>query len=178
MSSQDKDIQRPFLRLFTSHEPAIRAFVRRLVPSRADADDIMQEASIVLWEKFETFREDGDFRAWAFGIVRFEVLGWLRDRGRDRIVLDEKVVGLLADESVQVDQSLDRQREALDSCMEKVAPDKRELLIRAYDPNSRIQEVASDSGRTVSGFYQWLYRIRKSLLECIRREVLQEGREA
>ncbi len=48
-----------FLRAFTLHEPAIRAFVRRLVPARADADDILQEVAIVLWEKFDEFRQDG-----------------------------------------------------------------------------------------------------------------------
>ena len=52
-----------FLRLFTAHELAIRAHVRRLVPTRADADDVVQEVAVVLWQKFATFRHDADFRA-------------------------------------------------------------------------------------------------------------------
>ena len=35
----------------------------RLVPARADADDVMQEVCVVLWEKFGTFHEGADFRA-------------------------------------------------------------------------------------------------------------------
>ena len=54
-----------FLRAFTAHEPAVRAFARRLVPRRADADDVMQEVAVVLWEKFSEFRQGGDFKAWA-----------------------------------------------------------------------------------------------------------------
>ena len=64
MPPQETDRHRDFLRLFASHEPAIRAYVRRLVPLRADADDVMQDVAVVLWEKFEEFREGGDFRAW------------------------------------------------------------------------------------------------------------------
>lgn len=174
MSSSEPDLHRSFLRLFSSNEPSIRAFIRRLVPSRADADDIMQEVSIVLWEKFDSFEEGGDFRAWAFGVSRYEVLAWLRDKGRDRIVLNEKVVGLLADESSEREPRLSRQREALEVCIEKVAPDQRELLMQAYQPGAQMRSIAREAGRTESGFYQWLYRIRRSLLDCIRRN-LEKG---
>jgi RNA polymerase sigma-70 factor (ECF subfamily) len=163
-----------FLRAFTAHEPAIRAFVRRLVPSRADADDVMQEVSVVLWEKFNTLREGADFRAWAFGVARFEVLAWLRDKGRDRLVLNEEVVGRLAEETTHDEPRLHRQREALEACMKKVPADQRGLLMQAYQWDARIQDVARDSGRTVPGFYQWLHRMRRLLLDCIRRALTQE----
>jgi RNA polymerase sigma-70 factor (ECF subfamily) len=148
--------------------------VRRLVPSRADADDVMQEISVVLWEKFETFRDGGDFRAWAFGVARFAVLAWLRDRARDRLVLDEEVVTKIAGESAEDEPRLERQREALERCMKKVPADQRELLMQAYQPDSRIHELAQGSGRTVSGFYQWLHRMRRALLDCIRRALALE----
>ena len=163
-----------FLRSFTANESAIRAYVRRMVPTRADADDVMQETSVVLWKKFDTFREDGDFRAWAFGVARFEVLAWLRDKARDRLVLNEDVITMIADEAGDDEPRLERQREALEDCLAKVAPDQRQLLMQAYSEDSRIQDVARQSGRTVPGFYQWLHRMRKLLLECIRRDMARE----
>lgn len=168
-------LHRQFLRLFTSHEAAVRAFVRRMLPSRADADDVMQEVSIVLWEKFGSFRADGDFRAWAFGVARYQVLGWLRDHGRDRLVLDEGVALQLAHEAEAIEPALAHQREALERCMEKVPGDQRALLMRAYDDEARIQDVAASSGRSITGFYQWLHRIRRMLLDCIRRALAQEA---
>ena len=105
---------------------------------------------------------------------RYEVLAWLRDKGRDKLVLDEEVVTMLADESAEREPQLERQREALESCMQKVAPDQRDLLMQAYQPQARMQEVAQASGRTVTGFYQWLHRMRRSLMDCIRRALAQE----
>ena len=128
----------------------------------------------MLWEKFDSFRDAADFRAWAFGVARFAVLAWLRDRGRDRLVLDEEVITKIAGETAEDEPRLARQREALEHCMQKVPQDQRELLMQAYQPDCRIQEVAQDSGRTVTGFYQWLHRMRKSLLDCIRRAMTQE----
>jgi RNA polymerase sigma-70 factor (ECF subfamily) len=174
MSPAEANLHRRFLRQFTANEAAVRAFVRRLVPARADADDIMQEVSVVLWEKFGSFREGGDFRAWAFGVARFEVLAWLRDRGRDRLVLSEKTVELLGNEAEIHEPSLERQREALERCIVEVAPAQRELLMRAYEPGARIAKLARESGRTGPGFYQWLYRMRKLLLDCIRRTLSKE----
>ena len=171
MSPIEKQRHVRFLRSFTASEGAIRAYVRRMVPTRGDADDVMQETSVVLWEKFDTLREDGDFRTWAFGVARYEVLAWLRDRGRDRLVLNEAVVERLADEAEEIEPRLERQREALEGCLEKVAPDQRSLLMQAYGEESRIREVAQSSGRTVPGFYQWLHRMRKLLHDCIRREL-------
>lgn len=174
MSPDEASRHRAFLRQFTANEAAIRAFVRRLVPARADADDIMQEVSVVLWEKFESFRADGDFRAWAFGVARFEVLGWLRDKGRDRLVLSEKAVEKFGEEAVSTEPRLARQREALERCIVEVAPAQRDLLLRAYEPGARIAHLARESGRSEPGFYQWLYRMRKLLLECIRRRLAKE----
>jgi RNA polymerase sigma-70 factor (ECF subfamily) len=152
MSPAETERHHRFLRSFTAHEPAIRAHVRRLVPTRADADDVMQEISVVLWEKFDSFRDGADFKAWAFGVARFEVLAWLRDRGRDRLVLDEEVITKIADETTADEPRLEQQREALEHCMKKVPGDQRELLMQAYQPESRIQEVAQGSGRTWRAF--------------------------
>lgn len=178
MATTETETQHRFLRAFTAHEPALRAYVRRLVPARADADDIMQEVSVVLWEKFSSFREEGDFKAWAFGVARYEVLGWLRDKGRDRLVLDEEVVARLADEAVEEEPRLASQRAALEDCMARVEPEQRALLMRAYGEDARIQEVAAHSGRTVAGFYQWLHRMRRLLLDCVRRTLAREGEAA
>jgi RNA polymerase sigma-70 factor (ECF subfamily) len=174
MSPTENERHRRFLRSFTTHEPAIRAHVRRLVPARADADDVMQEISVVLWEKFDTLHEGADFKAWAFGVARYEVLAWLRDRGRDRLVLDEEVISKIAEETTAMEPLLERQREALELCMKKVPEEQRGLLMQAYQPESSIQTVAQRSGRTVPGFYQWLHRMRQKLLECIRRAMAQE----
>lgn len=169
MSPGETERHTRFLRVFTAHEMAIRAYVRRLVPSRADADDVMQEVAVVLWEKFPTFRENADFRSWAFGVARYEVLAWRRDKGRDRIVLDEDVLERLAEETTQEEPRLQHQRQALEGCLARLSAGNRELLMLAYEEGASIQVVARQSGRTVAGFYQWLHRIRRLLLDCIQR---------
>ena len=83
-------------------------------------------------------------------------------------------LGLRPDLPAAIEPLLERQREALELCMQKVPEEQRGLLMQAYQPDSSIQTVAQGSGRSVPGFYQWLHRMRKLLLDCIRRAMTQE----
>src|SRR5262249_38382853 len=42
-----------FLRLFLQHERRLYAYILTLLPNRADADDVLQEVSLVMWEEFQ-----------------------------------------------------------------------------------------------------------------------------
>ena len=134
-----------FLRLYTANEPAIRAFVRRLVPTRADAADVMQEVALVLWRKFAGFQSQEDFRRWAFGVARYETLAWLRDKARDRHVLAEDVLEILAEEAVSAETRLSAQREALEQCLAKLSAEQRRLVMMAYAPGAPMTVSAAAS---------------------------------
>ena len=164
-----------FLPRFTANEPAIRAFVRRLVPTRQDAADVMQGVALVLWRKFPELEEPEQFRKWAFGVARYEALAWLRDKARNRLVLADDVLNTVADESSEIEHQLSIQRDALEGCLEKLPDEQRTLVLAAYAPDVRIQDVAEQSGRTTGAFYQWLHRMRVRLLECTRRTLQAEG---
>ena len=175
MDPDKPQIHEESLTLFTANEPAIRAYVRRLVPTRHDAADVMQVVSLVLWKKFRKLDQPSDFRKWSFGVARYETLAWLRDKARDRLVLADDVLHTVAHESGRDEVRLSAQREALEGCFEKLPKEQRTMILAAYAPEASIQDVAKQSGRTVAAFYQWLHRMRLRLLECTRRSLQAEG---
>ena len=163
-----------FLRFFAEHEPALRTFVRSLLPSLADVSEIMQEVAVVLWQKFAEFDAARDFRKWAFGVARFEVLTFLRDRARDRHVFNDELVGTLADEAAAAEQRHEAHREALEACLQKLPEGQRELVLSAYTKGTRMDELAAQRGQTAMSLYKMLHRIRQALLECVRRTIARE----
>ena len=164
-----------FLRLFAEHDPVLRTFVRSLVPSLADASDVMQEVAVVLWQKFAEFDATRDFRKWAFGVARYEVLAYLRDRARDRHVFNDELVGRLADEAAAAVRQHEARREALETCLQKLPEARRALVLAAYAKGTRMDELATQRGQTAMSLYKLLHRIRQVLLECVRRQLRLEG---
>jgi len=174
MESEDSR-QIRFLKLYTANELAIRAFVRTLLPTRDDAQEVMQEIAVVLWKKFTEYPSGEDFRRWAFAVARYEALAWLRDRARDRLIFSPEVLQLLANEAEQRADYHATQRAALDECLNKLPDHQRELIQQAYAPGARIDEIAQQRGQTAMSLYKLLQRLRLALLECTRRSLLNEG---
>lgn len=175
MEPDRNKIHEQFVSLFAANEAAIRAYVRRLVPTRHDAADVMQGVALVLWRKFAELDDAVHFRRWAFGVARYETLAWLRDKARSRLVLTEDVLEVVARESTGDEDRLLAQREALEGCLEKLPVQQRSMILAAYAADVAIQEVAGQSGRTVAAFYQWLHRMRLRLLDCTRQVLQAEG---
>jgi RNA polymerase sigma-70 factor (ECF subfamily) len=64
-----KGDMRAFGKLVDAHQPAVRAFLRRLVGSYADADDLAQEAFARTWEVLNRFDGRSSLRAFICGVA-------------------------------------------------------------------------------------------------------------
>lgn len=175
MTSASNEKHDRFLRLYVEHEESLKCFVRSLVPTREDGREVMQEVAVVLWRRFEELPDIADFRRWAFGVAKFKALAFVRDRMRDRLVFDEDVVELLAQEVTENADAYEAERQVLDQCLSKLDPAQKKLLEAAYAPGVRIDEVATAMGRSPKSFYMILHRIRLALMACTQRALAQEG---
>jgi RNA polymerase sigma-70 factor, ECF subfamily len=174
MDPLDRDNHDQFLRLYVENEEALRGFVRSLVPTLEDAREVMQETAAVLWRKFRDLDSPQDFRRWAFGVARFEALAFRRDRARDRHVFSEDLISMLEAEAADAAEQCDREERALQGCLKKLPKAQRELVVVAYAPGVRIDELAREAGRTPMSLYKSLHRIRMGLADCIRKSLKQE----
>lgn len=164
-----------FVRLFVAHEGRLRGFLRSLLPDWDDVDEVMQETSIVAWRKFDQFDRGTNFMAWSAAIARFESLKHLRRMSRDRLVFNDEILDLLAEESLEETDTLEAHRLALCKCLEKLDPRQKELLHLAYQPGVKFHEVAEKAGKSAQAFYKTIQRLRASLLECAEKHMRKEA---
>lgn len=168
---------REFVQRLTASQRRLYAFIRSQVYSRDDADEVMQQTTTVLWEKYDSFHPDGDFVRWACGVARLEVLTHLRNRRRVRVILNDDVaeaVGRkLADAALDVDLRLDM----LVECMKELAGRDRDLIERHYRSRQSVMEIAAALGVSESSVYKRLSHSRDLLYECIQQR-LSERRQS
>ena len=157
-----------FVQLFAGSQRRLYAFIRAQVRSPADVDDILQQTSLILWEKFDRFEPGTDFAAWACRIARLEVLTHHRNSKKLIPVFSQSVVAdALIEELAELTESLDDRQAALADCFEKLDARDQNLVLSRYEEDLTIQELALRSGRTESAVYKALSRIYDKLFDCI-----------
>lgn len=72
--------------------PALKRYARYLTRSRADADDLVQEALFCILRGKDSFRGEGSFETWAFTIMRHCFFQTLRRARRSPEVSFEGIV--------------------------------------------------------------------------------------
>ena len=167
-----------FVRLFSKYESNVRAYVASLLPHWEGVDDVMQETNLVIWRKFDQFNLEGpesSCLAWSFTIARYEVLRYRRQRATDRLVFSEDVYELLAAEAEEVAVDQTQRQNALRHCLTKLEAPQRQLIRIVYAEGVSIKNVAENTGRTPTGLYKALARIRKALQRCIRFSLAEAG---
>lgn len=158
----------------TKYQRRIHAFILSLVWNPADADDVLQQTNLVLWQKAAEFDESRPFLPWALRFAQLQSLAWLKSRQRHRVVFDNDLVMLLAGEAA-AEPLFDPRRIALASCLQKLKRPQRELVLKRYEPDGSVNAIAAAVGITPKAVSDRLRRIRQNLLECINRAIAREA---
>ena len=174
-SAPRKPAEGDFMRLLMRHEPALRAFARSLLPGWDLVDEVIQEASLTLWHKFDQLEDEAGFLPWAKVIVRFKCLSAIQRLGRDRLVFSEGVLEMLADEAAGIDtEERAAEMKALRHCLDTFSTPHQELLLAPYSSGARVKAIAEQSGKSANALYKLLGRLREKLSECVHQSIARE----
>ncbi len=172
-SSQQHDL---FVERYVRCQDRIYAYVATLLPNRADAEEVFQQTSLILWKKWQQFDPNRDFVRWACGMAHLEVRAFLRKhRDKGRVYLSEDVLAQVAEVRLEVPEMLEQRRHALRHCLEQLRQEKRRLLERCYAGTDTIKTIAADLGQPPNALYMILKRLRRTLFDCINRTLAAEG---
>ncbi len=163
-----------FVRLLAAGERRLAGYVLALVPNFADADEILQETKLRLWEQFDQYDPEKDFCAWARTVAYYQVLTFRKNKGREKIVFSTDTVSLLADALSQQDEEISDRSSAMLFCLKRLNDKYQTLLREFYGHPSTIERVAGKVGMTVAAARKALLRSRQALHQCIERRLSQE----
>jgi RNA polymerase sigma-70 factor (ECF subfamily) len=164
-----------FIHLFTRHQRRLYLLILAQLGHVADAEEALQETNVVILAKHQQFVPGTNFFAWAAQIAHFEVLKSRQRKRRDRLRFPEAFVDAIAVEAEDHLNDLDLRRQALASCLEKLRESDRDLIRKRYQPGASGKFEAEVLNRPANSVYQSIGRIRRTLLECIRRRLAAES---
>ncbi len=162
-----------FVQVYLPCERRIMAYISSLMPNRVDAEDILQEVCLVLWDKFDDFAVGSDFAAWACRIAFLKVLNQRRKQ-RPPIALSEEVLNCVSDDFLQMKDMVDAEQRALGPCLEELTSHQRDLLKFRHCANNTLKVTADNFGISVVTLRKRLQSIYQCLMECVTRKLNQE----
>ena len=167
--------QQRFLSLFLRSEREIFRYVAVLVSNVSDAEDIVQQTAVALWEKFDTYDPALAFTPWACRFAMNKAKQWVERRRRWQILLEGGLAEELAQRRDELRPEMEVRLRHLEGCLGKLPEDQRSLVESYYYQRTEIEALSKSSGRTVAATYKALQRIRQALQICVERAARPEG---
>jgi RNA polymerase sigma-70 factor, ECF subfamily len=170
--NQDQKV-RDFVSLLTSQQARIYAYILSFAPNFNDADDILQDTTKCMWEKFSEFTQGTDFLAWAKKIAYFLIMEHYRNKKKIcAFYYDEQLIQKLDQNSQRLSDSSRDYLSHLKGCLKKLKQQDRKILQLRYFENHNAKELASRFGCSIQYIYRNISRIHQLLLACIQKQLI------
>lgn len=149
-------------------QSALVAYAHALLADYAAAEDVVQNAFLVVARKHEDFAEGSSMLAWCRGIVRLEIMSHLRKRRRepameDRILNDAIEAAFDAHQSNESGPRADHLR----GCLGKLNGRACDLIRLRYEENMKYEQIGLALQMGLEAVRKGLLRTRQQLRECV-----------
>jgi RNA polymerase sigma-70 factor (ECF subfamily) len=173
--SAPESSRRELVGLLSRHQRKIFAYLYTLVPNRTDADDLLQETCLTIYEKFDEFEPGTDFVAWANRIAWWKVRQSRQKFARSKVIFSDAVMETVSHTATALAPELDQRHEALEHCLAKLNDRDRTMILTRYERGHGVAQAAAQSGRSLDAAYKALARLRNLLFDCVTDRLEQEG---
>lgn len=159
-----------FERLYRATSSRLFSICMRLLPDRAEAEDVLQEVYTAIWHKAEQFNPDrASAMAWMSMIARNRAIDRLRSPGHalrsSAIDLGDELPDRGASPAEEAEASTDRER--LQRCMQRLDARRRGLIRTAFFDGATYEELAQRSGAPLGSVKSWIRRGLIQLRACL-----------
>jgi RNA polymerase sigma-70 factor (ECF subfamily) len=165
------EIHERFTRCWTLAQPIVASYLCAAVPDFHEAEDLLQNVSIVCLRKFSTYDERRPFVAWALGMAKIELLRLRRTQMRLPLLHDEKILEELASVSEELEPRLKASESALAECLHQLQGRAAALIRLRYDEALKPAAIAQRLGMAAVAVRVALSRVRAALRQCIDEKV-------
>lgn len=163
-SERDAD----FIRHLTGVQSSLRAYILALLGGqKKEADDILQDTNVAIWEKRNEYDHTREFIPWAIAFAYHKVRAYRRDSARSRLVFSDEIVAEIHNHLEQSLLDASAMQDQLRLCLEKLNADEHDLIHKRYHARTSVVSLAESINKSAGSVARRLFRIREKLRSCI-----------
>ena len=157
-----------------TYQRRIFAYIHTLVPSRSDAEDILQETSLTICEKFKDFEIGTNFYSWACQIAYWKVRAARKKFATSKVVFNQEVLDVISQTRGEMVEELDHRHGALARCLEKLNDRDRRMVLTRYESGKKRSRSRPSLRKDRSRCLQSSHPDTQALFDCVSFEVSTE----
>ncbi len=160
--------RRAFDRLYEKTSPKLFGVALRMMKDRSEAEDLLQEAFVRIWQRAGTFRRgQGSAIGWLIALTRNLCIDRLRKQ--DLPVAPMEMAEDTPDQNPDPEQVVQQieARAQIDACLEELETQRADAIRGAYLEGWSYQELAERFGKPLNTMRTWLRRSLLRLRACL-----------
>lgn len=175
LTLKDKEV---FLYLIKRYQSKLIAYIRRISGLRLeDAEDLLQEVFIKIYQNINNFDTDLKFSSWVYRIAHNEVIdNYRRKQSRPNEILwdQENFANLLAaDTDIAKDVDIEFLRKNINKVLTKLDIKYREVLILKFLEEKDYKEISDILKKPMGTVATLISRAKKQFVKIIKEEKIK-----
>ena len=154
-----------FRQLYYKYYGRLARFLSRVIRNHDDAEEVIQDTLMVVWQHADDFRGTSRVSTWIFGIAYRCALNSLRRSAtRSRLLVPELegVVAIAEDVTRETEE-----RQLINLGLERLPPEQRLVIVLAYCVGHSCEEIAAIAECPVNTVKTRMYYARRKLRDVI-----------
>ena len=157
-----------FSELVAANRSRVFGYIYAMLHNMSDAEDVYQQTTVLMWQKFAEFQPGTSFGSWSLKIAYYTIKNFQRSQSRKHVFFSDVVMEKVANSYRAIDEERSSERlQAMIDCVKRL-PEKHQHILRLhYGENAPISQIAQWQGKSRAAVSMILSRLRRSLFECI-----------
>lgn len=139
-----------FRALYEQYQGKLFLFAFSLIKSKIEAEEIVQEVFIRIWEKRNTLNPDKSFKAYLLTITKNLVFDKLKKAARDRALQEKIYKNIQQLEKIGANELLEKELQRLhQQAIERLSPRKKTIFLMSREEELTYEQIAQKLGISV-----------------------------
>lgn len=162
IAAADRDA---FRQLYYKYYARLGRFLSRVIRNHDDAEEVIQDTLMTVWQHADDFRGTARVSTWIFGIAYRRALNALRKSAARSRVLVPELEGV--EQAVEDVSRETEERQLLELGLSSLPPEQRLVVVLAYGIGHSCEEIATIADCPVNTVKTRMFYARRKLRDVI-----------
>ncbi len=159
-----------FNRIVMKYQQRIYWHARRMTGNHLDADEIVQEVLLVLYNKLKNFQFKSSLYTWIYKITSTRSINYIKKKNLKQFfsIEDNEAISLKSKEDIVKDLETKEKLNRLEKVMQKLPAKQKEVFILRSFEELSYEEISEITGKSVGGLKANYFHAVKKITEMIK----------